>query len=75
MKSRTKTLAKVREVIDSPWLTVIEAQKYIGMGNSNTQQEWRDSGQLPFYVIKRTILYKKSEIDKFIEKHRIGKRT
>ena len=56
--------------IDKIWLSVKEVTTYLGFGNRATQQEWRDSGQLPFYRIGKQILYKKNDIDDFVEKHK-----
>lgn len=57
--------------IDKIWLSVKEIADYLGIGNSRTtQQEWRDSGELPYYRIGKQILYKKTDIDDFVEKHK-----
>ena len=56
--------------IDKIWLSVKEVTDYLGFGNRATQQEWRDSGQLPYYRIGKQILYKKNDIDDFVEKHK-----
>lgn len=52
------------------WLSVKEVTDYLGFGNRATQQEWRDSGMLPYYRIGKQILYKKNDIDDFVEKHK-----
>lgn len=65
-----RATAKVKEV-ESPYLTVAETQKYLGFAGDDTQREWRDSGLLPYYMIGRQILYRKVDVDKFVEKHRI----
>jgi hypothetical protein len=63
-------MAKVVEV-ESPYLTVAELQKYLGVGTRNVQQRWRETRQIPFFIIAGKILYRKSDIDKFVERHRI----
>jgi excisionase family DNA binding protein len=68
---QSRITAKVRE-IETIWLTVAEVTRYLGFASVDTQREWRDSGRLPYYLIGRVILYKKAEVDKFIEQHRIG---
>ncbi len=35
-----------------------------------TLQDWRDSGKIPFIRIKGKILYKESEIKKYLKKNR-----
>ena len=45
--------------------------EYLGFGNGDTQKEWRDNGELPFYQLGRKILYRKDDVDAFVEKHRI----
>lgn len=37
--------------------------------SSRTLQDWRDTGEIPFIRIKGKILYKQSEIVKWIEKN------
>ncbi len=37
--------------------------------SSRTLQDWRDTGKIPFIQIKGKILYKESEIVKYIEQH------
>lgn len=67
---RTKgTLATV--ALEKRWLTVHEAERYIGFGSRDKQQEWRDSGMLPYYLIGRQIVYDKSDLDRFIQKHKV----
>jgi len=69
--ARIRTIGKTKDV-EALWLTVAEVSRYLGFAGVDTQREWRDSGKLPYYLIGRVILYKKSEVDKFVEKHRIG---
>ena len=56
--------------IEKIWLSVKEVELYLGYGNKATQQKWRDSGMLPYYRIGKQILYKKNDIDDFVEKHK-----
>lgn len=67
MKRTGSTVSKV----EKRWLTTTEAGKYLGFANHVTQREWRDTGQLRYYQVGRTILYDKADLDKFVEKHRI----
>jgi len=70
----TKVRHNVKNV-DKRWLTVSEAQAYLGFGTRNTQQEWRDSGQLPYCCIGRMIVYDVSDLDAFVQRHRINPNT
>lgn len=38
--------------------------------SSRTLQDWRDTGKIPFIQIKGKILYKKSEVLKWLEQNR-----
>lgn len=62
-------IAKV--TCDRVYMTVAILKEYLGFANEDTQKEWRDAGVLPFYQIGRMILYKRSDVDAFVEKHRI----
>mgnify|MGYP003623268820 CR=1 FL=1 len=57
-------------LLEKRWLTVAEAEKYLGFGNRATQQEWRDSGKLRYCQVERTIVYDKKDLDEFILKHK-----
>lgn len=68
-----KRLAMLRVVeAESPYLTVDELQKYLGFGTRSMQLRWRDSRLLPYYLIGNRIIYKKTDVDRFVERHRIG---
>lgn len=67
---RSRTIGKVKE-IEPLWLTIAEVKRYLGFANADTQREWRDSGKLPYHLVGRVILYKKTDIDRFVEQHRI----
>ncbi len=66
-----RTFAKVKE-IEVVYLTVSETKKYLGFASVDTQRKWRESGMLPYFLIGRQILYKKSDVDRLVERHRIG---
>lgn len=57
--------------VEKRWLTVAEAEKYLGFGTRNTQQEWRDSGLLPYCIVGRVILYDIADLDNFVMKHKV----
>ena len=57
--------------LEKRWLTVAEAERYLGFGNRDTQQEWRDSGQLPYSLVGRMIIYDVADLDRFINKHKV----
>jgi excisionase family DNA binding protein len=54
------------------WLNLTEAIIYLGFGSKNTFQQWREKGLLAFYKPGNTILYKRTDLDKFVEKFRQG---
>lgn len=64
-----KKIGKV--LLEKIWLNSSQLTEYIGFGNRATQQEWRDSGLLPYYRIGKNIVYKKSDVDDFMEKHKV----
>lgn len=57
-------------ILQQMWLTGPQLTQYMGFGNRSTQQEWRDSGLLPYYRINRMILYNRDEVDDFVRKHK-----
>lgn len=63
-----KKIGKV--IVEKIWLTIPQLTEYLGFANRATQQEWRESGALPYYRIGKNIVYKKSEVDEFVEKHK-----
>ena len=63
-----KKIGKV--MVEKIWLTIPQLTEYLGIANRATQQEWRESGALPYYRIGKNIVYKKSEVDEFVEKHK-----
>ena len=63
-----KKIGKV--YLEKIWITIPQLTEYLGFANRATQQEWRESGALPYYRIGKNIVYKKSDVDEFIEKHR-----
>lgn len=69
-----RTIANVKD-IEPLYLTVAGLQKYLGVGTRNTQQVWRENRLLPFYMVAGKILYKKSDVDRFVERHRIGAKS
>lgn len=56
--------------VEKIWLNCAQLTEYLGFGNRATQQEWRESGLLPYYRVGKNIVYKKSDVDEFIEKHK-----
>ena len=63
-----KKIGKV--IIEKIWLTIPQLTEYLGFANRATQQEWRESGALPYYKIGKNIVYKKTEVDEFVERHK-----
>lgn len=63
-----KKIGKV--MVEKIWLTIPQLTEYLGFANRATQQEWRESGALPYYKIGKNIVYKKTEVDEFVERHK-----
>ena len=66
---KQKVIAKV--TCERLYLTIAALTEYLGFGSEDKQKEWRDNGDLPFYQVGRQILYRKDDVDAFIERHRI----
>ena len=64
---KKKEIQTICDLNTKVWLNEKEAVVYLGLGNSNTFQEWRNNG-LQYYQPGRKILYKRSDLDKWIEK-------
>ncbi|MDP8202389.1 MAG: helix-turn-helix domain-containing protein [Candidatus Tenebribacter burtonii] len=56
--------------ITKPFLNVVETSEYLGLKRSTIYSYTSKKG-IPFYKIRRVILFKVTELDEFIEKHRI----
>ena len=66
----------VCDLNNKKWLSLSEAILYIGMGSKDTLQKWREGiidsrgkiKQLKFYKAgKKNIIYKRTDIDAFLE--------
>lgn len=60
---------KVLEV-EKVWLSSKEAEAYLGM-SADFFKDLRANGQIRFYKVRRAIFYKKSDIDRLVEKSRV----
>lgn len=60
---------KIKDV-DKVWLSNAEAQRYLGM-SADFLKSLRESGQLSFYKVRRAVFYKKSDIDRLMERNKI----
>ncbi|WP_159523767.1 helix-turn-helix domain-containing protein [Sunxiuqinia indica] len=73
MNTPTTTTRRIPVIVDlssKKWLNEKEAIVYLGMGNANTFQHWRNTG-LQYYQPGRKILYKRADLDKWIEQHQV----
>ena len=59
----------VCDLNNKTWLNLQEAITYIGYGSSNIFKEWRETGKIGFSQPGRTIIYKRTDLDRFMEKH------
>jgi len=58
---------------DDRWMTGKEAAAYMGI-SKGTLRKFRETGQITFTRFGRKILYKKDDIDAFIDSHTIKAR-
>lgn len=69
METRITKQGKVLEV-EKIWLTSKEAQAYLGM-SADFFKDLRANAQIRFYKVRGAIFYKKSDIDRLVEKGRV----
>ncbi|QZT38693.1 helix-turn-helix domain-containing protein [Halosquirtibacter xylanolyticus] len=53
------------------WLSLEEAITYLGFGSKDLFRRWRENGVLTYYKLGKRIVYKRADIDKYIESCRI----
>ena len=65
-------ITKTGKVLDMEkvWLNSREAQAYLGM-SADFFKDLRANGQIRFYKVRGAIFYKKSDIDRLVEKSRV----
>lgn len=56
--------------IEKIWLSNKEAQACLGVG-MDFLKNLRSSGRIPFFKVGNTVLYRKRDIDRLIEKNRV----
>lgn len=68
----TPTITSRGKVLDMEkvWLNSREAQAYLGM-SADFFKDLRANGQIHFYKVRGAIFYKKSDIDRLVEKSRV----
>lgn len=69
METRITKQGKVLE-IEKIWLTSKEAEAYLGV-SVHFFKDLRANGQIHFYKVRGAIFYKKSDIDRLVEKGRV----
>lgn len=69
METRITKQGKVLEV-EKIWLTSKEAQAYLGV-SVHFFKDLRANAQIRFYKVRGAIFYKKSDIDRLVEKGRV----
>jgi len=60
-----------RVTIAKPYLSFEEASNYLSLSKA-TLYQYTSKHVLPFYKIRRKILFKVTELNEFVEKHRIS---
>lgn len=66
MEARNMRVGRTLE-IDKVWLNNKEAQAYLGM-SADFFKDLRANAQIRFYKVRGAIFYKKSDIDRLVEK-------
>jgi excisionase family DNA binding protein len=67
-----KEISVIIDISTKKWLNLNEAIAYLGYGSKGLFQEWRETGRLPYYKPGKNILYKRTDLDRFVESHRQG---
>ncbi|UPT68999.1 MAG: helix-turn-helix domain-containing protein [Sphingobacteriales bacterium JAD_PAG50586_3] len=73
--SRLQGMEKaITSILCEPKERIIDNDEFIAEMkiSRRTAQTWRDEGLINFYQIDRKIYYKQTDIDTFLEKHRIN---
>ena len=75
-------MAKSRKILPQPetvekktWLTITDLEVYIGIAE-DIQREWRtkgtpQGGTIPYSKIGGNIRYKRTEVDRYLDKHKV----
>ncbi|RZD16600.1 MAG: DNA-binding protein [Candidatus Acididesulfobacter guangdongensis] len=63
-------LSKISANINKKWLTLNEAAEYLRISDRNLRKLAKNS-KLPFYKLEGKILFKVSELDKYIEENKV----
>lgn len=67
--TRGMSLGKV-ETVKKIFFSNKEAEAYLGVGDSFLKYH-RTTGEIPYYRAGKAVFYRKSDLDKFVESHRI----
>lgn len=65
--------AAVRRAVESPYLTTTEASKLLHV-SKRTLNAWRYARWIPFVKLGGRILFKRSDLQQFIERQTVRKR-
>ena len=79
IKSMEQSLATITEMLNnkiqnevkSQWVLSTDARKELGV-SQKTWQTYRDNRVIPFSQFGRKIYVKRSDLDAFLERHRVG---
>lgn len=71
MKETVKQLNLLLARFLPEWVTPEEAKKLLGIKSKTKLQQLRDSGEIVFSIYKRTIMYSRSSINDFLERHAV----
>lgn len=73
VKTLGELKAKVRVSAGNEWLNSKAVREYLGI-SSRQFQKYRDERRIPFSQLGRKVYVKRSDLDEFLQKHRIRSR-
>lgn len=70
---RVEVVAKVvtMKEVGQAFFTTKTLRAYLGGVSRDFLQDLRDSGELPFYKLRGTVLYKVSDVDRLLKRNKI----
>ena len=63
---------KIQDEINSQWVLSTDARKELGV-SQKTWQTYRDNNVIPFSQFGRKIYVKRSDLNAFLDSHRVGR--
>ena len=69
-KTNKKEVVVSIDLSQKKWLNITEAIKYVGFGCKTSFRQFREKGLLSFYKPTNEIIYKRADLDTFVERFR-----